>query len=111
MRKLVALTVPFLCLAAAAVAQPMSGFNDSQTGHAVDAQRLSGLKNPNSQAHDQTMAGAGPYSAPATGPLTTATSPTDTAPNAAMTPGSGPYGGTTKGMTPDSGGGAPPAPR
>jgi len=105
MTRLITLTVPLLCLAGAAMAQTpgMPRFNDNQTGHAVDPQRLSGLRNPNTQPAPN-MAGAGPYSAPATGPLTTATSPP--APDAAMTPGSGPYAGT--GMTPN---GAMPAPK
>ena len=97
MTRLIAFTVPLLCLAGAAMAQT-PGFNDNQTGRAVNAQRLSGLKNPNTQPAPN-MAGAGPYSAPATGPLTTATSPSAAgAPDAQMTPGSGPYAGT--GMTP-----------
>ena len=64
-------TVP-LVLAGAALAQ---GFNDSQTGHAQNAQNLSGLHNPNTQVHDPNISGTNAYTAPGSGPVTTATSP------------------------------------
>jgi hypothetical protein len=129
MRKLALLTLPFLLIAGPALAQqsltPHSGF-DNQTGHAQNASRLSGLHTDNGQVHQMDTnaansmgANTGANSGPASDPafpdrLTTATAPTSQGgalPLAGQnTPGSGAYGGTTGGSTPDSGGNSPATP-
>jgi hypothetical protein len=126
MRKLALLTLPFLLIAGQALAQQMSpGFNN-QTGRAQNASRLSGLHTDNGQVHQMdtnaansmganTGANSGPTSDPAfPDRLTTATAPPSQGgalPLAGQaTPGSGAYGGTTGGNTPDNGSNSPAAP-
>ena len=117
MRKLALLTLPVLFAAAPALAQQsMTPGFDNQTGHAQNAARMSGLHTPNSQVHQMDTNAANAYSGPGNAgapgvPLTTATAPPSqngAMPlNGATTPGSGAYGGTTSGMTPDSGANSP----
>ena len=109
MGKLAPFTLLFVFTAGTAMAQQNinPGF-DNQTGRAQNAARLSGLHNPNSQVHQPDTAGVGPYSAPGSTPLTTDTAPP--AQGSQTIPGSGPYGGTMQGMTPNGSGSAPPAP-
>ena len=113
MRKLALLTLPLLLVAGQALAQQMSpGFNN-QTGRAQNASRLSGLHTDSSQVHQMdtnaanSMGANGAASGNTAFPdrLTTATAPPSQggALPLAGTPGSGAYGGTTSGNTPDSG--------
>ena len=110
MRKLAILTLPFVLASGAAVAQMNPGF-DNQTGHAQNAARLSGLHDPANGVHQMDTAGANPYTAPGSGPLTTATSPnansSATAPSTAG--GALPLAGSTNGGSQSgaSGGAAP----
>lgn len=122
MRNLAFLTLPFLLAAGQAMAQQsMTPGFDNQTGHAQNAGRLSGLHSSNSQVHQMDTNAANSNSgsansgnAPFPDRLTTATAPPSQ--NGALplagntTPGSGAYGGTTSGMTPDSGANSPGAP-
>lgn len=127
MRKLALLTLPLLLAAGPALAQqsltPHSGF-DNQTGHAQNASRLSGLHTDSGQVHQMDTnaansmgANSGSTTSDPAFPdrLTTATSPTSQGgalPLAGQpAPGSGAYGGTTNGSTPDTGGNSPVAPR
>jgi len=126
MRKLALLTLPLLFAAGQALEQqsltPHSGF-DNQTGHAQNASRLSGLHTDSGQVHQMDTNAAnsmGANSGSGTGNtafpdrLTTATAPASQGgalPLAGQaTPGSGAYGGTTSGNTPDSGGNSPASP-
>ena len=120
MRNLALLTFPLLLATAPAWAQA-NGFNNNQTGNAQNASRLSGLHTGNGQVHQMDTNAANSYSGSANSGannnaafpdrLTTATAPPSQ--NGAMplagqnTPGSGAYGGTVSGMTPDSGANSP----
>jgi len=123
MRKLALLTLPFLFVAGQALAQqsltPHSGF-DNQTGRSQNASRMSGLHTDSGQVHQMdtnaanSMGGSGASDPAFPDRLTTATAPSSQGgalPLAGQTtPGSGAYGGTTGGATPDSGGNSPAAP-